>query len=109
MRAAITSTFRPFSAGFVGQLLLSKRCPALLKKNPSAVRQQPIISQFGGCGAYLGEESVLFGEWDPISLKERCNVSVKEALGDVGPKKDVFWIISVTLLRADFGRKVLNV
>ena len=51
----------------------------------------------------MGEESVLlFGEWDSISLKERCNVAVKVAPGDMGSKKeDVFWIIYYTGLELD--------
>ena len=50
----------------------------------------------------MGEESVLlFGEWNPISLNERCNVAVKVALDDMGPKKDVFWIIYYTGLALD--------
>ena len=50
----------------------------------------------------MGEESILlFGEWDPISFKVRCNVAVKAALGDMGPEKDVFWIMHYTGLALD--------
>ena len=37
----------------------------------------------------MGEESILLGEWDPTSLKERCNFAVKVALLVRDPRKTV--------------------
>ena len=42
-----------------------------------------------------------FGEWDLISLNERCNFAVKVALSHMRPKEDVFWTIYYTGLALD--------
>ena len=51
----------------------------------------------------FGAEGILlFGEWDPISLKERCNLAVKATLRQTSPKKEgVFQIFFFFTLVCD--------
>ena len=58
----------------------------------------------------MGEESIhLLGEWDPISLKERCNFAVRVALLIRDPRRTVSGSFITLVLRWTLGYTSDNV